>query len=269
MPPRPDPETGGLPPHAPLTEYYASEAERRRLVDSLFDRTARYYERVNAFTSFGTGTRYRREALVRAGLRAGMRVLDVGMGTGPLARAAREVLGPSGRLVGIDPSHGMLTEALATLPIPVVQGLGEQLPFQDATFDFLSMGYALRHVGDLREAFAEYHRVLGPGGRLLILDLARPRRRAAYRLAWLYLGRVVPWVAGVGSRNPEVRRLMRYCWDTIDRSVPPETVEAAMTACGFRLVRRAVLFGVLAEYAAVKPHHYVRVTAWGDVRERQ
>ncbi|MGH7322781.1 MAG: class I SAM-dependent methyltransferase, partial [Candidatus Rokuibacteriota bacterium] len=140
-----------------------------------------------------------------------------------------------------------------TLPIPVVQGLAEWLPFRDATFEFLSMGYALRHVTDLRLAFAEYHRVLRPGGRLLILDFVRPRARAAYHLARLYLGRVIPWVVGRDSKSPEVRRLARYCWDTVDHSVPPETVAAALADCGFRLARRVVWFGMLSEYVAVKP----------------
>ncbi|MGH7321512.1 MAG: methyltransferase domain-containing protein, partial [Candidatus Rokuibacteriota bacterium] len=119
----------GLPPHAPLTEYYTDDGERRRLLDRLFDDTAHHYERIDALLSLGRGAWYRRRALRLAGLEPDMRVLDVGLGTGPLARAALSITKTSRRLVGIDPSRGMLAEARTTLTIPVDKGLAELLPF--------------------------------------------------------------------------------------------------------------------------------------------
>jgi demethylmenaquinone methyltransferase/2-methoxy-6-polyprenyl-1,4-benzoquinol methylase len=243
----------GLPPHAPLGEYYRDERERRRFLNGLFDETAHYYERINALASFGTGAWYRRFALRRAGLTAAMRVLDAGLGTGALARAALGVAGPSTRVVGLDPSRGMLAEARRTLPVPVVQGLAEWLPFRDASFDFVSMGYALRHVADLHQVFVEYHRVLRPGGRLVVLEFVRPRTRLGYGLARLYLGRIVPCVTSLDARSAEVRRLMRYCWDTVDHGVPPDAIAAALGGCGLSLARHTVWFGVLSEHVAVKP----------------
>jgi demethylmenaquinone methyltransferase/2-methoxy-6-polyprenyl-1,4-benzoquinol methylase len=244
--------TIGLPPHAPLREYYDDERERRRLLDRLFDETAPYYERLNGLMSFGSGAWYRRFALRRAGLAPAMQILDVGLGTGALARAALAVAGPSARLYGLDPSRGMLAEARRALRAPVVQGFAEELPFRAAAFDFVTMGYALRHVADLHLVFGEYHRVLRPGGRLLVLDFVRPATRAGYHAARLYLGRMLPWVASLDARSAEVRRLVRYCWDTVDRAVPPATVTAALAACGFQLARHTVWFGVLSEHVALK-----------------
>src|SRR5258706_10320771 len=90
-------------PHGVLPTYYGSAAERRPFVDRLFNEGAPHYERINRWMSFGTGELYRRDALLRAGLRPAMRVLDVATGTGVLARAALAVGGPSRSVFGLDP----------------------------------------------------------------------------------------------------------------------------------------------------------------------
>ena len=91
------------PPLPAETRYWNRADDRQRVVNALFDRSAEHYDRACGIMSFGSGQRYRREALERAGLRPGMRVLDVGTGTGLLAREIAHVLGSSGRVVGLDP----------------------------------------------------------------------------------------------------------------------------------------------------------------------
>ena len=91
----------------------------------LFDQAARDYDRVESLMAFGSGPRYRRDALVRAGLASGMRVLDVAIGTGLVAREALRVVGPGGAVVGIDVSAGMLGRAAASLPVRLVQARSE------------------------------------------------------------------------------------------------------------------------------------------------
>ena len=170
------PNAPSLAPHPQLDEYYADERSRRRLLDRLFDHSAADYDRINRWMSFGSGEGYRKDALRRAGLRPGMRVLDVATGTGPVARAEVETVGANG-VVALDPSMGMLLQARGAVGVPVVRALGEALPWRSGSFDFLSMGYALRHVADLEAAFAEYYRVLRPGGVVVLLEIARPTSR--------------------------------------------------------------------------------------------
>ena len=98
-------------PHPPLERYYSNEGDRRDFVDRIFDNTAPHYDWINSLLSFGTGIRYRRDALERAGIQAGMRVLDVCTGSGQVARAAIEVVGTQGLVVGLDGSLGMVAEA--------------------------------------------------------------------------------------------------------------------------------------------------------------
>jgi demethylmenaquinone methyltransferase/2-methoxy-6-polyprenyl-1,4-benzoquinol methylase len=239
-----------LAPHPPLTSYYQNESQRRRFLDQLFDELAVHYDALDALISFGSGPWYRRWALRRAGLTPRMRLLDVAVGTGAVARAAAGILGDSRRVVGLDPSLGMLHETRRTTAIRVTQGIAEALPFRDTAFDFVSMGYALRHVTDLHTTFAEYYRVLRPGGRLLILDFARPRSRIAFRLARFHLKTVVPWA--VGPRRERARLLMRYCWAGIEHGVPPEIVRAAIAEAGFQPAATGVRFGILTEHLAIK-----------------
>jgi len=242
------PTSSAQKPHEVLPAYYGSPAERRPFVGRLFDDGAPYYERINRWMSFGTGVFYRRDALRRAGLSAGMKVLDVATGTGVVARAALDVVGSTGKVIGLDPSAGMLHEAGRIPDLRCLRGFAEALPVADRSVDFLSMGYALRHVADLTATFAEYRRVLRPGGRLLILEIVRPTH--PFALAWVrfYLRRLIPWLASVRSR--EARTMMEYFWDTIDACVPPEAILQALQDAGFAEVRRVVQWGFLTEYQA-------------------
>jgi len=237
-------------PHQPLPEYYDSEQERARWVRKIFDETAVDYDRVTGMADFGTGVQYRREALVRAGLVAGMRVVDVGVGTGLVAREAARIVGDPALVTGVDPSEGMLTQARAVTGIALKLGSADALPLPDGHADFLSMGYALRHVADLEAAFREYHRVLKSGGRLCLLEITLPSNRLARWFMRFYMRGVVPALSRLVARHRDTPRLMRYYYDTIEACVPPATVLDALRAAGFQAVERHVYGGVLSEYRA-------------------
>jgi len=241
-----------LPPHPILTRYYANERDRRVYVTQLFDNSAQHYDWINRVMSLGTGHRYRRYALLRTGLTTGMRVLDVGCGTGVIAQHAADLVGPRGRVVGLDPSRGMLYTAVRQRVSYAVQGLGENLPFSKDSFDALTMGYALRHVSDLGLAFREYWRVLRPGGRVLLLELVAPAFRPLYLLFKLYLKWVIPTLTDLCRRSREARMMMAYFWDTIEHCVPPATIVATLQAAGFEQVRRRAWGGIFGEYSARK-----------------
>ena len=240
----------GTTPHPVLRKYYDDEGQRQPFVTALFDRAARHYERVCDLGSLGSSRFYRGWILRRSGLRKGMTLLDVATGTGPIARSAVQILGTG--VVGVDPSAGMLAEARRTVAAPLVRGQAESLPFRDARFDFVTIGYALRHVADLDVTFREFVRVLKPGGCVLVLEISRPRSRA---LAWIlrvHLQAVVPALMRVLSRA-HVRSLMHYYWDTIAQCVPPETILDVMRRSGLTDVERQLRGGLLSEYIGVKP----------------
>jgi demethylmenaquinone methyltransferase / 2-methoxy-6-polyprenyl-1,4-benzoquinol methylase len=239
-------------PHPTLEKHYRKPEERQEYVDSLFDTAAPHYDWICQVMSFGSGQLYRRQALERLGLRPGMRLLDVATGTGPVARAAAQILGDPRAVVGLDPSAGMLAQARQAVSSALVQGRGEALPFASGHFDALSMGYALRHVPDLAATFREYYRVLKPGGKVLLLEISRPRSRAAFLATRFYMKTIVPFVTRVGTGSRPAGRLMEYYWDTIENCVAPETILDALSQVGFE-ARRKVFGALLSEYVAVRP----------------
>jgi demethylmenaquinone methyltransferase/2-methoxy-6-polyprenyl-1,4-benzoquinol methylase len=179
--------------------------------------------------------------------------LDVGSGTGVIAALAQEMVGPTGAVVAVDPSPGMLAEATKAGVRDTRIGRGEALPVGDGEFDILTMGYALRHVEDLVVTFREYKRALRPGGKVLLLEITRPEGRFHYHALKFYLKHVVPTVTRIVRRSAEAQRLMQYYWDTIEACVPPADIMAALATAGFTDVKRHVLNGMFSEYSAIKP----------------
>jgi demethylmenaquinone methyltransferase/2-methoxy-6-polyprenyl-1,4-benzoquinol methylase len=236
-------------PHPDLTGYYQDAGERPGFVRRLFDDTAAHYDRINTVFSLGSGAWYRRQALKRAGLRPGATVLDVACGTGLVTREALRLAGPGGVVVGLDPSAGMLAEARA-IGTPLLQGRAEQVPLPSGSVDMVTMGYALRHVADLGVAFAEYHRVLRPGGRLLLLEIGRPEGRMALAVARAYLGRVVPALCRLAA--PRAGTLMTYYWDTIEACVPAEAILGGLRGAGFEAVHCETSLGIFRAYTATR-----------------
>ncbi|MFT9014605.1 MAG: class I SAM-dependent methyltransferase [Acetobacter sp.] len=239
------------PPHPVLSSYYRDAASRQGFVRSLFDRTATHYDRINAIFSLGSGRWYRRWMLRRVGLKAGDRILDVATGTGLVAREASRIAGPNG-VIGLDMSPGMLAECRKNLPIALVQADAQRLPFPDGHFDFLSMGYALRHVSDLHRTFIAYRRVLKPGGRVLILEIGRARKPFVQAVLRFYLGRIVPTLSGVAASR-DSRQLMEYYWDTIAECVSPDDIVSTLRQAGFEDVRHYTSLGVFHAYAGSAP----------------
>jgi demethylmenaquinone methyltransferase / 2-methoxy-6-polyprenyl-1,4-benzoquinol methylase len=245
----PDP----VPPHPTLPQYYRTDAERPQMVRDLFDEGAPYYEWVCRAMSLGSGEWYRGRVLAQAGLTEGSRLLDVATGTGLMLRSGRALCGRAGLSVGLDPSRGMLRECRASCDAGLIQARGESLPFGDDSFDMVSMGYALRHVTDLRVLFSEFRRVLTPGGRVVVLELTQPRSRAGRWMNRIYMGTIVPRVAHLGTGSASARRMMEYFWETIEHCVPPEAILAALADAGFAEPRRRVTGVVLSEYSGVSP----------------
>lgn len=238
-----------LPPHAPLPAYYGDEDDHQRFVRRIFDDTAVDYERVERLLAFGSGPWYRRQALRRAGVAAGMQVLDVGIGTGMVAREALALIGPDGHLIGVDPSPGMMAQVCLE-GVTLLQGRAEALPVADASVDVVTMGYALRHLSDLRSAFAEFARVLRPGGRLVLLEITRPAGRLATRLLRGYMRAVVPVAARWVTGRADTAQLWRYYWDTIEACIPPREVMRALGEAGLADVRCHVELGIFSEFTA-------------------
>lgn len=243
-------DLGRVEPHPVLPAYYQSRDQRPAFVRALFDEAAPYYDRINRVFSLGSGAGYRRKCLVQAGLRPGLRVADIAVGTGLVAREIIAITGRVSDIVGVDISAAMLAVARAKLGIPLIQGTADQLPLADRTVDFVTMGYALRHVSDLLTALAEFHRILRPGGTVLLLEIGNPTKPLTRALLAAYLGGLAPlisrWITGAAV----TQTLMRYYWDTIENCVSPGVVLDAMHRSGFAEINYRTDFDLFRSYSA-------------------
>lgn len=239
-------------PHRPLTEFYSDPRERPEYIAHLFNESARHYDWISSVLAFGSDRWYRRDALRKAGLAPGMRMLDVATGTGLVARAALQLGIGSRDIIGLDPSAGMLLENSRTTGIQLLRGFGERLPFRDEAFDFISMGYALRHVESLAALFAEFRRVLKPGGRVLVLEISRPESPVMTGVLRMYMKTAMPLIARLRTSSAELRELLKYYWATIEECVPPKTIVGELERAGFGKVERRRFGPMLNDYYAEK-----------------
>jgi demethylmenaquinone methyltransferase/2-methoxy-6-polyprenyl-1,4-benzoquinol methylase len=239
-------------PHPVIKKRFETETQKPDFVNQLFDRSAQFYDGVVSWGFLGTGSQYRRAVLRQHGLRPGQRLLDVGCGTGLVALEAARILGTAENITCLDPSVGMLSMAKLKLNSRFVQGRAEEIPLPDESFDFLTMGYALRHVTSLDQAFHEYHRVLARGGKVLLLEITKPSNRVGAAVLKVYFNGVYPWLARMFTRSEAARDLLKYYWETIEACIRPELILEALSKAGFSQVKRDSRFGVLSEYNAVK-----------------
>lgn len=176
--------------------------EKTRQVRSMFDAIAGRYELVNKVMTFGLDARWRRRAVADLRLPPGSVVLDVAAGTGDFTR---ELVRQGQRPVATDLSYNMLAVGRA-MPARV-QADASALPFRDASVDGVTCGYALRNFTDLPGTLREMARVIRPGGRVSLLEVAEPRSglwRAGFRL---WFRRVVPFLGGLISDRAAYRYL--------------------------------------------------------------
>ena len=221
-----------------------------RRIAAMFDRIAHRYDLLNRALSFGQDVSWRARAVALAGLGPAQRALDVGAGTGDLGIALARA-GPSGRVVAIDLAPAMLARArrrAGDVPLGLVVGSAESLPFPDATFTRVVAGFAVRNFGDIPRGIAEMRRVLKPGGRAVLLELALPPAPRLRALHLFYLRRIAPVIALILGSSAEA---YRYLPSSIEAFVEPERLEAMLREAGFAGVRfERLAFGAATIHVA-------------------
>ena len=225
-----------------------------REIAAMFDRVAPRYDFFNRVLSFGMDVGWRRRAVRLADLRAGEIALDVGAGTGDLAFALL-ARAPRARVVGVDLSERMLALSLArAASLPARRGYSaaiasaEALPFADASVDRIITGFTVRNVGDLTRAFREFHRVLRPRGRAVILELSKPPNAAFASLYRAYFEGVLPRLAALLGGD---RDAYHYLPRSLRPFPKPELIAVMLIDAGFaRVDIERLAFGIAAIHVA-------------------
>ena len=211
--------------------------EKRRRVGHVFDSVADNYDLMNDLMSAGLHRVWKRFALARTGLRPGQRALDVAGGSGDLARGLAQRVGSRGYVVLSDVNRRMLTRGRARVVdaglidrVSFVRADAESLPFGNASFHCVTIGFGLRNVTDKGAALSEMYRVLQPGGRLLILEFSKPTQPLLSPLYDLYSFQVLPRLGALVAKDADS---YRYLAESIRMHPDQESLKALIQDSGF------------------------------------
>ena len=223
-------------------------------VQGMFNEIAGRYDLLNRMLSLGLDRRWRREAVRLALAHAPGDILDVATGTGDLAFELKD-RAATAAVTGLDFSASMLEQArrkagARSADIRFLQGDAQALPFADDSFDALTIAYGLRNLAEPATGLREFHRVLRPGGRLVVLDFPPPPGGLWGALVKLYFRVVLPGIGGLVSGS---RAAYTYLPESVEGFMTPRQLTAALIDAGFAGVAgRSQSFGLSAVHVADK-----------------
>lgn len=231
-----------------------AEQDKASAVRGVFDSVATRYDVMNDVMSGGMHRLWKAFTIREAGVRPGMRVLDIAGGTGDLALKFARQAGPSGQVWLTDINHSMLTVGRDRLldqglTLPVAQCDAEKLPFPDDCFDVITVAYGLRNMTHKEAALAEMRRVARPGGKVMVLEFSRVWQPLS-PLYDAYSFNVLPWL---GKRIAGDSDSYRYLAESIRMHPGQEDLARLMEQAGLERVKwHNLTFGVSALHVGYK-----------------
>jgi len=232
--------------------------DKQAMVADVFHSVAAKYDVMNDLMSFGVHRLWKRFTIDMTGVRPGNKVLDLAGGTGDLTKKFSKIVGPQGKVVLADINSSMLEvgrERLTNLGyvgnIEYVQANAECLPFEDNTFDVITIAFGLRNVTDKDAALRSMTRVLKPGGRLLVLEFSKPTNPLMSKAYDLYSFTALPFMGKVVTNDSES---YKYLAESIRMHPDQETLKGMMEDAGLvRVSYHNMTSGVVALHRGIKP----------------
>ena len=230
--------------------------DKEKLVKGVFDSVASNYDLMNDVMSFGIHRLWKQYAIDIANVKKGDAILDLASGTGDLIKLYHKKIGNSGRIVSSDINEAMLDEGKrnlinsGVLGIEFVQANAEKLPFEDNSFDLVSIAFGLRNVTDKDKALSEMCRVLKPGGVLIVLEFSKTTNPVLEKIYDAYSFNLIPkfgsWFAGDEDSY-------QYLAESIRKHPDQETLKQMIIDAGFDMCEYQNLTGgVVAIHKGIK-----------------
>lgn len=217
--------------------------ERAHYVQSMFTKIAHRYDLMNRLMTGGQDIRWRKEVIELAKLTSRASLLDLGTGTGDLAREALTQV-PQVRVTAADFTLEMMRVGKKNGNLNFSTADALNLPFKDKIFDAVVSGFLMRNVTDVQQALKEQHRTLKPGGRIVVLDTTKPKKNLFSPFIWIHMHIIIPMVGGLLSG---MRDAYEYLPDTTENFLTAEELSVRMVAVGFKRVQfKRLMFGTIA-----------------------
>lgn len=221
--------------------------DKQRFVHQVFESIAPSYDKMNSVISFRMHKRWRRFAMEKMDVQSGQTALDVCCGTCDWTISIAEKVGDGGKVIGLDFSPNMLRigqqkvqEAGLGQRVELVEGNAMELPYEDNSFDYATIGFALRNVPDPKRVLQEMRRVVKPGGKVVSLEISHPESWWFRPLFYLYFRHLMPLMGKWLARSYE-----QYKWlpQSLEGFPDRLTLERWMEELGFATVQSYPLTG--------------------------
>ena len=228
--------------------YNSGDASKKEEVAEMFDNISKRYDFLNHFLSLGIDKLWRRKAVRQLKDLRPKRILDLETGTGDFAIAALK-LNPD-EVVGVDISQGMLDMGIQKMKkrghdkiVKMQLADSEKLPFEDASFDALTVGFGVRNYENLEKGLSDMLRILRPGGKAVILEFSKPKKFPIKQVFGFYSKRVIPFLGKLISKD---KRAYAYLPESVEAFPEGTDFETIMTKLGYKEVNSILLSGGIA-----------------------
>jgi len=230
--------------------------QKQGLVKGVFDSVASNYDLMNDVMSLGTHRLWKNYTIASSNVSKGDKVLDIAGGTGDLAIKFRKKVGDSGKVILSDINGSMLEEGRKNLinhgviDVDFIQANAESLPFEDNTFDCVSIAFGLRNVTHKNIALKQMHRVLKKGGSLLVLEFSKVENEMLEKIYDAYSFNLIPKLGQFFANDEDS---YQYLAESIRKHPDQETLKTMALDAGFGFCEYHNLSGgIVALHKAIK-----------------
>ena len=235
---------------------YRPEGSKKEQVAAMFNAISPKYDALNRILSAGIDQSWRRKTLREIRATGALNLLDVATGTADLALALAKGI-PGSRVVGVDISAGMLEVGRSKVRARDLEGRvrldlgdGEQLPYEESSFDAVTVAFGVRNFENLEQGLRDMRRVLQPGGTLAVLEFSQPTAWPLRSLYLLYFKNILPRIGRMVSKDASA---YTYLPNSVQAFPYGEAFAAKLREAGFKSVRiRPLTFGIASLYLAIK-----------------
>ncbi|MFV0237189.1 MAG: bifunctional demethylmenaquinone methyltransferase/2-methoxy-6-polyprenyl-1,4-benzoquinol methylase UbiE [Flavobacteriales bacterium] len=235
--------------------YKESDKSKKEQVAEMFDNISVKYDFLNHILSMGIDIQWRKKVVKQIQVLQAEKVLDIATGTGDLAIMIAEKT--RAQITGLDLSAGMLEigqkkvlEKGLENRIELIQGDSENLPFEDHTFDAITVSFGVRNFENLEKGLTEIHRVLKPTGTFIILEFAQPNTFPMKQLYRFYSKNILPSIGRIFSKD---NAAYTYLPESVEAFPYGEKMVKIIQKCGFKSVKnKSLTFGISAIYTSIK-----------------
>lgn len=234
---------------------YQKEAAKKQQVEEMFDNIAPKYDFLNHLLSMGIDKLWRKKAVKMIGKHNPKKILDIATGTGDFALEMVS-LNPE-KVVGLDLSEQMLSHGRVKIEkkglsnlIEMVKGDSEKLPFDDNSFDAISVGFGVRNFENLDQGLSEIFRVLKPGGILAVLEFSKPKVFPIKQIFYFYFHFILPLIGKVFSKD---QRAYTYLPESVEAFPEGAAFVEILEKQGFKSIKcTGLTFGISSIYSGIK-----------------